>query len=63
MQCINATSLSRKSGKWGTQPSLLVKQGSLGPPRGLKNVGCPIQAALWLEWDTQLSRYRFVSTI
>jgi hypothetical protein len=26
MECINATSLRRKSGQWGTQPSLPVTQ-------------------------------------
>ena len=26
MECINATNLHRKSGKWGTQPLLPVKQ-------------------------------------
>jgi hypothetical protein len=26
MECINATSLCGKSGQWGTQPSLPVKQ-------------------------------------
>jgi hypothetical protein len=29
MECINATSLRRKSGKWGTQPLLPVKQAAL----------------------------------
>jgi hypothetical protein len=28
MECINATTLHRKSGQWGTQPSLPVKQTS-----------------------------------
>jgi hypothetical protein len=32
MKCINATSLRRKSGQWGTQPSLPVREaGSLLP--------------------------------
>src|SRR5271156_5525476 len=29
MKCINATSLRRKSGQWGTQPWLQVKQAGL----------------------------------
>jgi hypothetical protein len=29
MECINATSLPRKSGQWGTQPLLPVKQAGL----------------------------------
>ena len=33
MRCINATGLHRKSGQWGTQPSLPVKDG--GFPRQL----------------------------
>jgi hypothetical protein len=43
MECINATSLRRKSEQWGLVMAHL---------RGSKNVGCPIQAVLWLEWET-----------
>jgi hypothetical protein len=31
MQCINATSLRRKSGQWGTQPSVPVQAGHPSP--------------------------------
>ena len=48
MECINATSLHRKSGQWGTQRLLPHSQFAYGGTKA----GCPIQAVLWLEWDT-----------
>jgi hypothetical protein len=60
MECINATSLRRKSGQWGTQRLLPVignsrkfrrRQLSNPLPVPAANAGCPIQAVLWLEWD------------
>jgi hypothetical protein len=60
MECINATSLHRKSGPWGTHLLLLVhrkfevvttRQLSHPLPVPAAKAGCPIQAVFWLEWD------------
>jgi hypothetical protein len=64
MECINATSLYRKSGQWGTHPLLPVhrkfevittRQLSHPLPVPAAKAGCPIQAVFWLEWDTRHS--------
>src|SRR5271156_3699184 len=66
MECINATSLHRKSGQWGTQRSLTMKQCKkdfYGGPSEFAfeqetKAGFPFQAVFWLEWDsTALSRF------
>jgi hypothetical protein len=57
MRCINATGPHRKSGQWGTQPSLPVKDGGL--PRqlllaqfdGIQGVSLVVKAL-----DTSISR-------
>jgi hypothetical protein len=61
MESINATSLRRKSGQWGTQPRYsyigkfeVVRTRQLSHPLPVRATkgGCPIQAVFWLEWDT-----------
>jgi hypothetical protein len=48
MECVNATSLRRKSGQWGTQP--------LPPKWTVRDSGQPTQEQSWVSFSTDLSK-------
>jgi hypothetical protein len=60
MECINATSLHRKSGQWGTQRSLPVKQPQV-PPLRFAPVGMTkfklVPQFRFCDWDGKIPAF------